>query len=365
MGRGKLSMKLISNEKSRKTTFHKRKASLLRKAYELSTLCDVRVCVFVHGPNQSNDQSPLQLHTWPPCPDEVNSMIASYKTNCLHKRARKAFGLIDFFSERKKKVETDMSKLRKDVAEARFTKWDERLDHLLEDQLRVLMMELDSKIEIAKKRIEIETECYNVEEGTSVESSQTLNANMKHKQVMRFDPEEESTNYGMFGIRSSMEQTQGTMPFHQQYHHQQQLQTMAQSCLQMDHEIETLSPFLFGSNGSAPQFQLSCGSNNNNNNNCFQNYPHSFYNDPTNGMIMENTQSYSSMCHYGVPFGTQSVVPISYMQMQQLTGADDQMMMGYASSSQMPLPNSASSQVINDQFDFYNSYEYFMKPNSF
>uniref|UniRef100_A0A9I9E3I3 Uncharacterized protein n=1 Tax=Cucumis melo TaxID=3656 RepID=A0A9I9E3I3_CUCME len=46
-------------------------------------------------------------------------------------------------------------------------------------------------IEIAKKRIEIETECYNVEEGTSVESSQTLNANMKHKQVMGFDPEEE------------------------------------------------------------------------------------------------------------------------------------------------------------------------------
>ena len=250
----------------------------------------------------------------------------------------------------------------------RFPSWDERLDHLLEDQLRVLMVELDSKIEIAKKRIEIATENnYNVEEGTSVESSgQTLNANMKCKQVMGFDHEEESTDYGMFGIRSSMEQTQGIMPFHHHHHHhhqQQQLQTMAQSCLQMDHEIENLSPFLFGSNGSAPQFQLSYGSNTNN---CFQNYPHSFYNDPTNGMIMENTQSYSSMCHYGVPFGAQSVVPISYMQMQQLTaGAEDQMMMGYASTSQMALPNTASSQVINDPFDFYNSYEYLMKPNNF
>ncbi|KAA0033995.1 floral homeotic protein DEFICIENS-like [Cucumis melo var. makuwa] len=31
----------------------------------------------------------------------------------------------------------------------------------------------------------------NFWEGTSVESSQTLNANMKHKQVMGFDPSEE------------------------------------------------------------------------------------------------------------------------------------------------------------------------------
>lgn len=228
----------------------------------------------------------------------------------------------------------------------RFPKWDERLDHLLEDQLRVLMVELDSKLEMTKRRIETVTE--NVEEGTSVESSQTLNGNMKQKQIMAFDEGEES--YGMFG-RSSMEQTQAIMPFHHQYH---QLQTMAQS-LQMDQELENLSPFLFGGNGSSPQIQLSYG-----NTNCFQNYPHNFYNDPTiNGMVMDNTQSYS-MCHYGLPLTTQSVLPLSYMQMQ-LT--DDQLMMACASNSQMALPNNASTQV-NDQFDYFN-YEYFIKPNNF
>ncbi|XP_038890378.1 floral homeotic protein FBP1-like [Benincasa hispida] len=343
MGRGKLSMKLIGNEKSRKTTFYKRKASLLRKAYELSTLCDVRVCVFVYGPNQ-NDQSPFQVHTWPPCREDVNNLIASYKTNCLHKRAHKACGLLDFFSERKKKIETDMSKLRKDVAKARFPKWDERLDHLLEDQLRVLMVELDSKLEMTKRMIEMVTENH-IDEGTLEESSQTLNTNMKQKQVMSFDHEE---SYGMFG-RPSMQQTRTIMPFHHQYH---QLQTVAQS-LQIDCELKNLPQFPFGENESSTQIPLSYE-----NNNYLQNHPN-FYHDSTNGIVMNNTQSYS-MCRYGLPLPTQSVLPVSHMQMQ---FTDDQLMMACASNPQMALPNNASTQV-NDQFDYFN-YEYFIKPNNF
>ncbi|XP_022932032.1 agamous-like MADS-box protein AGL103 [Cucurbita moschata] len=336
MGRGKLSMQLIGNEKSRKTTFLKRKKSLLRKAYELSTLCDVRACVFVYGPNH-NDQSPVELNTWPPCREEVNNMIASYKANCLHKRARKAFDLLDFFSERKKKLENDMSKLRKDVLEARFPKWDERLDHLTEDQLRILMVKLDSKLDTMKRRIEIVTE--NHEEGTSGENNQTLIANMKPEQVMSYGEQ----SYEMFG-NPSME-TRPMMPFHHQYH--QQLQTMAQN-RQMDHELENLSQILFGSNGSTAQIESNYG------NNCFQNP--NFYTDPTNGMVMDNTQGYS-MCHYGVPRATQSVLPVSYMPL-----IDDQMMMACALNTQMGLANTSAQ--VNDQFDCFN-YEYFMKPNNF
>jgi hypothetical protein len=43
MSRGKISMELIQNEKSRKLTFQKRKNGLLKKVNELSILCDVDV----------------------------------------------------------------------------------------------------------------------------------------------------------------------------------------------------------------------------------------------------------------------------------------------------------------------------------
>ncbi|XP_023533865.1 MADS-box transcription factor PHERES 2-like [Cucurbita pepo subsp. pepo] len=314
MGRGKLSMKLISNEKSRKTTFSKRKNSLMRKAYELSTLCDVRTCVIVHGPNQS-DQSPI--HTWPSSRDSVNDMIASYKSNCLHKRTRKSFNLFDFFSDRKKKIESDMSKLRKDVAKARYPKWDERLECLMEEQLRVLMVEIDSKLDATKRRIE------NVEERVSGGSNQTLNANMNKNQLISF------------------EETQPMMAYNQIQAMPQDLQagSSAVPMIQMDHEFENLNQFIYGS--SLPQIH----------GNYFQNP--NFCSDPTNGMIMDSTQSYS-MCHYGVPLApTHSIMPLSYMQL-----TDDQMMMGCSSNSQMGLPN-ASNQV-NDQLDYFN-YEYFMK----
>lgn len=46
----KRSLKLIPNETARRTTFRKRKAGLLKKAKELSTLCDVKVCSLICSP---------------------------------------------------------------------------------------------------------------------------------------------------------------------------------------------------------------------------------------------------------------------------------------------------------------------------
>ena len=47
MGRIKLQIKKIEHNKSRQVTFSKRKDGLLKKAYELSTLCDVEVALIV------------------------------------------------------------------------------------------------------------------------------------------------------------------------------------------------------------------------------------------------------------------------------------------------------------------------------
>lgn len=45
MGRKKIEIKAISDRKSRKDTFHKRKVGLIKKAAELSMLCNIRMLV--------------------------------------------------------------------------------------------------------------------------------------------------------------------------------------------------------------------------------------------------------------------------------------------------------------------------------
>ncbi|XP_061347101.1 MADS-box protein AGL42-like isoform X2 [Gastrolobium bilobum] len=47
MGRGKIQMKKIEKESSRQVTFSKRRGGLLKKASELSVLCDAQVAVII------------------------------------------------------------------------------------------------------------------------------------------------------------------------------------------------------------------------------------------------------------------------------------------------------------------------------
>ncbi|KAL3647406.1 MADS-box protein agl42 [Castilleja foliolosa] len=47
MVRGKVEMKRIENASSRQVTFSKRRNGLLKKAYELSVLCDAEVALII------------------------------------------------------------------------------------------------------------------------------------------------------------------------------------------------------------------------------------------------------------------------------------------------------------------------------
>lgn len=47
MVRGKIQMKKIENTTNRQVTFSKRRSGLMKKAYELSVLCDAEVAVVI------------------------------------------------------------------------------------------------------------------------------------------------------------------------------------------------------------------------------------------------------------------------------------------------------------------------------
>ncbi|XP_004145650.1 agamous-like MADS-box protein AGL82 [Cucumis sativus] len=138
MGRGILSLKLIPNPKSRRTTFLKRKKSLIKKAYELSTLCDVQTCLFI-----ASDCDPsTHFETWPPNHHQIHQMIRSYKSHSFTK-PNSSYDLNRFFSDRKNKILTNTSKLLHNV-----------VDHQSEHQLMELLDALDSKIRVANDMIE-------------------------------------------------------------------------------------------------------------------------------------------------------------------------------------------------------------------
>ncbi|KAL8543817.1 hypothetical protein ACS0TY_004392 [Phlomoides rotata] len=51
MGRGKTELKRIENATSRRVTFSKRRSGLLKKAFELSVLCDAEVALIIFSPS--------------------------------------------------------------------------------------------------------------------------------------------------------------------------------------------------------------------------------------------------------------------------------------------------------------------------
>ncbi|XP_075489224.1 uncharacterized protein LOC142528060 [Primulina tabacum] len=138
-------MELIRKEKSRNITFKKRKEGLMRKIGEFTTLCAVEACIIIYGPKQEKGGS-TDPEFWPENIDEMRRIINIYKAKNKDS-GNKSFGLSDFFHDRKKKIEDELSKLRKKNMEARFPTWMDFLNCLTEAQLRDFAANLRAKYE--------------------------------------------------------------------------------------------------------------------------------------------------------------------------------------------------------------------------
>ncbi|KAH8520662.1 hypothetical protein H0E87_001925 [Populus deltoides] len=146
MGRGKLTMELIRNERSRMITYHKRKKGLTKKAREFQILCGVDACVIILGPKLNNH--PVDVETWPTDRIEVRRIINRFRSEGTDRK--KTQDLSYFFEARKKKLDDEIAKLRKACLEAKFPAWDNRLNLLSLEQLRVLAGVFESKLDVAR-----------------------------------------------------------------------------------------------------------------------------------------------------------------------------------------------------------------------
>ena len=160
MGRGKLNLELIANEKSRKSTFQKRKKGIMKKAYEFSVLCDIDVCLFISGPKKDqvlpqarSDKDDDRIETYPPGNDNVLRIIHKYQKTVIQRPPNKTYNLSGLLAERNKKVHADISRCRKKCYSFKYPTSVELVDRFSIDELAELVGRLDGKIEIVKKII--------------------------------------------------------------------------------------------------------------------------------------------------------------------------------------------------------------------
>ncbi|XP_022740637.1 agamous-like MADS-box protein AGL103 [Durio zibethinus] len=153
MGRGKLTMKFITKDKVRVSTYQKRKNGLTKKAQEFSILCGVETCIIIYGPQLKD--SPAKLEIWPSDPIKVLNVINKYKAKPLEVRERKCFNVFDFFALRQKKLDDEIFKLRKANIDAKFSTWDDRINNFSVNQIWALLARFDSNLEAANKKIKM------------------------------------------------------------------------------------------------------------------------------------------------------------------------------------------------------------------
>ncbi|KAL3005252.1 hypothetical protein AAZX31_08G209900 [Glycine max] len=106
MGRKRITLKPISNERSRKSTFKQRKEGLITKNSQLSTMCRIEACLIVY--DDMNDD--VGTMTWPKDPTLVRPIIENYESQRAEKPPN-TFVIDDFFENRKNMIESEISKL--------------------------------------------------------------------------------------------------------------------------------------------------------------------------------------------------------------------------------------------------------------
>ncbi|KAK2439400.1 hypothetical protein P8452_34885 [Trifolium repens] len=151
MGRGKISMELIQNEKSRKLTFQKRKNGLLKKVNELSILCDVDVCVIFYASNFEGHGYD-EPETWPIQTIEVQKILQKYYNTTIDRRP-KIYDPQEYFKERMNKVEFEIFKVRKEMLKIMSPTWDESFNSLGDEQMKLFASILDAKLDACNQKM--------------------------------------------------------------------------------------------------------------------------------------------------------------------------------------------------------------------
>ncbi|KAJ8500835.1 hypothetical protein OPV22_011387 [Ensete ventricosum] len=114
MARKKVKLEWIVNHSARKATFKKRKKGLMKKVSELSTLCDVKACMIIYGPDEPH------ADVWPSVPDAMR-VLARLKRLPETEQSKKMMNQEALMRQRIRKLQEQLQKQDKENRELETT----------------------------------------------------------------------------------------------------------------------------------------------------------------------------------------------------------------------------------------------------
>ncbi|KAL2936713.1 MADS-box transcription factor 27 [Bienertia sinuspersici] len=178
MGRGKIEIERIDNLANRQVTFTKRRKGLIKKAGELSVLCDVDVGVLVMSSTgrvyefSSNDSMDSMLEQYKAAKDETQLLNATSEAKLWQLEAQNLRGQVEDLRNRQRQLlGQDLSKLNlehltylenqvdvgtKAVRAKKEQVWKERINELNQKEISVHSenMDLHKKLNHTRQQIE-------------------------------------------------------------------------------------------------------------------------------------------------------------------------------------------------------------------
>ncbi|CAI9090892.1 OLC1v1025770C1 [Oldenlandia corymbosa var. corymbosa] len=158
MGRkGTTAMQMIERKKPRATMFKKRFASLKKKGHELSTLCDVKLCLISFLPME-NDKGEINetVSIWPDQDHHqaIHGLIQSYNKVRDDDSKCKAYDLSFYLKDRIAKVRGNLAKLRQECRTNKHPICKQMYEDLSREDVSKLAGFLNVKLEATRKRVQ-------------------------------------------------------------------------------------------------------------------------------------------------------------------------------------------------------------------
>ncbi|KAJ0266755.1 Agamous-like MADS-box protein AGL82 [Hirschfeldia incana] len=153
MANGKVvDLQRIANDKTRMTTYKKRKACLYKKAGEFSTLCGVQTCLIVYGPTKATDEVISKPEIWPEDESKAREIIHRYRDTASNS-CRKEAHVETFVNDKGKANETENHINKRGMNNKnKYSCWEEKLDKCSQEQLRGIYEDVGKKLHEAIMR---------------------------------------------------------------------------------------------------------------------------------------------------------------------------------------------------------------------
>ena len=146
--RGKLTIKHIQDDRARKFAFNQRNNNLAKKVSDFSRKFGVEACLIVY--DGYGDGRPI---TTPQDSTIVRSMLENYEQQKIEGTTTKIFDVKDYFANKIKKAEGEISKVHKEILMKMYPTWHPCFMNMKEEQLKTFISILDGKIQACNKRI--------------------------------------------------------------------------------------------------------------------------------------------------------------------------------------------------------------------